>query len=320
MRELEVDRAARGNRVQHRLCERRGLEVALAARVRVERLRVVVAVGRALDRAVAEATARERGPDRALVAAAALGGARDDRVTSDHEARAAALQLEAVDDVLQRAQVAALVPRAVQVRVEPVLVDQVPGHVPQHRLPAVAEAVRQRERGAVQPAVGLDRVIRERLGLHVARVRPGADARGVAAGLEERIRARAALALGVVQARVEQQGHAQVVAPALARLLVARQAVLGLRAAGETVRDAMAVLVDDDVARDVTVADPGVRRVLAQVAGRRRAGGDQGLDRVAVGLVDGHGRDHDRLVGLRAGQDRRGVAGGVVGDHDPVGA
>ena len=204
VRESQTHRAAGGHRVDRRL-RRDRLEVALTVRVRVERLRVVVAVRGRLHRVVAEATTRERGPDRALVPAAAGRRARDDRVARDHQAGTTALQLQAVDHVLQRAVVAARIPGPVEVRVEPVLVDQVPRHVPQRRGPAVAEAVRQRQRRAVQPARWLDRVVRERLLLHVARVRARTQAVARAVGLVERVRHQAARALGLVQARVEQE-------------------------------------------------------------------------------------------------------------------
>ena len=148
----------------------------------------------------------------------------------------------------------------------------------------------QRQR-AVQPAVRLDAVVGERLDVHVARVRPRADAGAVAVGLEERVRAHAARLIRVVESRVEERRDGDVVAPALARLLVAAQAV-DPGAAGQAVGEAVPVLVEDDPVLEVAVADARVGRVLAD--GRRSAPAASGPDRVAVGLRDLDRRDRGR--------------------------
>ena len=210
---------------------------------------------------------------------------RDDRAAGDDEAGAAALHLQAVDHVLDGPVVAARVPGAVHVRVEPVLVDQVPVQVPQRGGPAVAEPVRERERGPVQPPVRLDAVVGERLDRHVARVGARADAGAVAVVLEEHVRAHAARLVRVVQCRVERERDREVVAPSLARLLVAGEAVHGLRTAREAVGDAVPVLVDDDPAVEVAVA---YRRLAGpevhlhpRAAAVRGGGGEVGVVRAA---------------------------------------
>ena len=288
-------------------------EALTAVGVGVERLAVVVAARRALHGAEAEAAAGERRPHRAGVLAAEDLRRGDDRAAGDDETGAAALHLQAVDHVLEGPVVAARVPRLVDVRVEPVLVDQVPVEIPEHGCPAVAEAVRQGQRRAVEPAARLEAVVRERLDRHVARVWPRTNAGAVAVVLEERVRAHPARLVRIVQRRIEQERDGEVVAPALARLLVPAQAV-DTRAAGEPVRDAVGVLVDDDAVLEVAVADPRVIRVLADGSGRR-TGGDGGLERVPVGLRDRDGGNGHRRGRHRGRQDGRAGAR-VVGDDD----
>src|SRR5690606_22391090 len=133
----------------------------------VERLGVVVARRRALDRAGAQAATGERRPDRAGVLTAERLRGRDDAVAPGDEAGAAALDLQALGDVLQRAGVARGVPPGVEVGLEAVLVDEVPGHVPEGRGPGVPDAVRRGEGAAVQPPARLDPVVGERLDRHV---------------------------------------------------------------------------------------------------------------------------------------------------------
>ena len=80
----------------------------------------------------------------------------------------------------------------------------------------------------------------------------------------------------------------------------------------------MPVLVDDDPVLEVTVADPGMVRMLPDAAGRRPER-DGGLDRVAVGLGDGDRGDARPAVPvIERGQHRR-SGGRVVRDDDRVG-
>ncbi len=281
--------------------------------MRVEGLLVVVAARRPLHGAEAEPAAGERRPGGARVLTAERLRRGHDRTAGDHEARAAALELQPVGDVLDRAEVPTRVPGPVQVRVEPVLVDEIPVEIPQGRCPAVAEAVRQRKAGPVEPAAGLDAVVRERLDRHVPRVRPGPDAGSVPIGLEEGVRPHPARLVRIVERRVEQHRDGEVVAPALARLLVAGEAV-DRRAACEAVRDPVPVLVDDDPVLEVAVADPGMVRVLAHGSGGG-AGGDRRPDRVPVRLGDARDRNVRHGGRLRSRQDRRGGRGAVCDDQ-----
>ena len=230
-------------------------------------------------------------------------GRSDDPVAGVDEPGITALHLQPVGDVLDGAEVPAAVPGPVQVRVEPVLVDQVPVQIPEGRRPAVAEAVREGERRPVEPAAGLDAVVRERLDLHVPGVRPRPDARAVPVVLEEGVRPHPTRLVRVVERRVEQHRDGVVVAPALARLLVAGEAV-DRRAAREAVRDPVPVLVDDDPVLEVPVPDAGMVRVLAH-----RSRGGAGGDRVANGRAVGRGDARDGNVrhggGLRSRSGRR---------------
>ena len=132
-------------------------------------------------------------------------------------------------------------------------------------------------------------------------------------GLEERIRAEPTRLVGIVERRVEQHRDREVVAPPLARLLAAGQAV-DPRAARQAVRNAMAVLVDDDPVLQVSVADARVIRMLANRSGRR-SGRDGGPDRVPVGLRDARDGDRRRSRRQRARQDGSGAAA-VEGDDE----
>ena len=119
--------------------------------------------------------------------------------------------------------------------------------------------------------------------------------------------------VGIVERRVEQHRDREVVAPPLARLLAAGQAV-DTRAAREAVRNAMAVLVDDDPVLQVSVADARVIRMLANRSGRR-SGRDGRPDRVPVGLRDARDGDRRRSRRQRARQDGSGAAA-VEGDDE----
>ena len=133
------------DRVERRAGRNAAEEALQALRIGVEGLAVVVASGSPLEGAEAETAAGERRPDRAgVLPAQCLSGA-DDCVSCVDEPRVAALELETVDHVLKRTVVAARVPGAVDVRVEAVLVDQVPIQVPQHGRPPMADAVGGRQ-------------------------------------------------------------------------------------------------------------------------------------------------------------------------------
>ena len=185
-------------------------EVALAVRVRVERLRVVVAVRGALDGAVAEPAAGERRPDRAVVAAAA-------------SARRAAMIAARRRRGRGRSPAASARPSRTgsrgccrpcsrprrRSRLNPCL--SIRSHVTSH---SVAAQPWPRPCGSAsdvplsQPLVLIESYVNGWI-VHVARVRTRPDAGAAAVGLEERVRAHAARALRVVEARVEQQRHAR---------------------------------------------------------------------------------------------------------------
>ena len=142
------------------------------------------------------------------------------------------------------------------------------------------------------------------------RVRPRPDAVALPVRLEEGVRPHAARALRVVERGVEHGRDGDVVAPALARLLVAAEAVDG-GTAGEAVREPVAVLVVDDPVLEVAVPDPRAPRGLADGARRRQ----RRLDRGPVGLGDADGRDGrpERRRSCRPGSAASASpAGGVV--------
>ena len=143
--ELHLDGLPPIDRVERRPGRNAAEEALQALRIGVERLAVVVASRRPLEGAEAETAAGERRPDRAGVLPAQCLSGGDDCVSCDDEPRGATLELEPVDHVLKRTVVAARVPGAVDVRVEAVLVDQVPIQVPEHGRPPVADAVGGRQ-------------------------------------------------------------------------------------------------------------------------------------------------------------------------------
>ncbi len=272
-----------------------------------EARRLVVAGGGAREGAIAHATAGEGVPDDALVGEiAGIGGnhrrvGRKDAVARFHELRVAALHLLAVDHQLQRQAVAATT--AVNVRLVAVAVGELAGHVPQHRGPDRAHAMRH--------GVGLIGHIRvrERVDAHVRRVAVTADA-GAVGALEGRVGADAAwhFAHGVGHG----QHEAEEIAPAFALLLVAGKAILVARA-GEAVADAVAVFVRDDARIEIAVA-VGEEGTLELDRGGLRQ--DRLAHRFAIGVTDGDDRNRDRAaLHARAHTDRLVAVDRIVVDH-----
>ena len=240
-----------GQRLVDRVAGRRG-DVQGQDERRVERLDDHLRVR--IDRrgAVAEASAGERRPDLVGVGAAGQGDVGlQDRVAGLQKRRVRWLELHPVEDQLHRQQVARGAGRVplVEVRIEAVLVDQEPGHVPEGRGPDLTGVVHLVVgEPAVEPAEGqgVDR--------HIVAVRIPADAPAGGRLAEDVSAGRRGGVLGIGRLHVEH--HAEPVAPALAHAtaLQGEQGAGVARAAGQAVRDAVAEFVDHDLAVQRAVA------------------------------------------------------------------
>ena len=233
----------------------------------VERLRLITpASRRSLVRTGTQPPPGERGPDQVLVGATVQDLVRlQDGVASVHEARIAGSELQPVDHQLHRDVVAT---RAlVQVRVEAMHGDQLPGHLPQHGAPHESDPV-----GLGHPTIGIGigevvhpevRAVRSRA-YAWARDRFGQCERSDPPGV------RALVPRG--------HGHdkAEEIAPALPHLFGIGQTAGVGGATHEPVRHAMRVLMGDDAIVQVTVDRRGCRvpqeHLHARIAAVRRSG------------------------------------------------
>ena len=266
-----------------RLLERDG-------RRHVESRRLVDGAGRsAFLGAVAHAPPGKRVPDSAMVLALVqqrVGG--QNSITRVEEARLAGLELHALHYQLQGDVVAAGAGPVIQVGFDgALLLDDIPGHVPERRAPDFANGVHFR----VAREVGVG----ERVGAEGCRVGVAADAPagwGLAHGVGAHgpgVGAIGELGRGPVGG----QHQGQVVAPALAALLGIGQAAAVGRAAGEAGAHAVAVLVHHDAVVEIAVE---LRPGIIARQGHIHARGYLSNQRSPVGLRNHDRRNGDRII------------------------